>query len=65
MLFSNMHAEQVDQLAVLDTRRAGGYTAEAAQAAVDVRQSVIQGKLFFQDRFHQDDPAPGRIHFFS
>ena len=56
----------LDQLVVLDARRAGGQTGHATQAGIEVtHERVAHGHLTLQSKPHEVDPAPGRVHLLA
>ena len=55
----------LDQLAVLDPRRAGGDTGHAAEALVEVADHLVVHGLALAADLHQVDPAARRVHLLA
>ena len=59
-----MGAGMVDQMHVIDARRAGGHAGEAGQAAVDMRDDLlVGGPAVLQHVLDQVDSPARRIQF--
>jgi hypothetical protein len=58
----HLGTDALDQLVVLDSRRAGGHAGHAAQAAVEVRDHLLgQHAVLRQALPGEHDPAPGGV----
>jgi hypothetical protein len=48
-----------------DARRTRGDAREAAEAAIDVRQRLLQRQIVLEHVLHQEDASTRRIHFLA
>src|SRR6266508_1974180 len=55
----------LDQLVVLDPRRAGGHARHAAEAPVEVADHLVVHGLALEPDLHQVDAAPRRVHLLA
>ena len=60
-----LHAERREQIAVGDARRTCGDARQAAEAAIDVRQRLLQRQLALEHVLHQEDASARRIHLLA